>query len=421
VRYRAEVRDLVLVNGVWTATGPWVVGHINPLTNDNNQIFDGSLNPDHAAVMSVTGTSDTRKRFRVQVFWDRSDTDTVIDVAGSYSEVLDVDLADPLDPPTTITVNPLQTSMDISWSAVAGASNYRLLAKGPNDAAFVNVLGAAADLPSGVRNYTMTGLVPGQTWEFKVRAVNAAVTPPVESALSAAVVSRTAPVAPTGFRMVPGSATLDSMELEWVDAAASETAYNIAIYIGPDNPTLTDLALDANWNGPYAQTAAGSGTMSVTVTGLTPLRPYWWRIRAIDQTLSLAGTGPVVHSQTGPATSASFAFGATLCLCAPTGLAVVSASNSAVTIRWVDNSSFETDYQVQRSLTYAGVANPTPAQLAAGTWSGNATVAPANSTQATWTITPGSPLTSGTFQWFRVRPRNGATLGDPAYIRVTIP
>jgi hypothetical protein len=420
VRYRAEVRDLVLVNGVWTATGPWVVGHINPLTNDNNQIFDGSLNPDHAAVMSVTGTSDTRKRFRVQVFWDRSDTDTVIDVAGGYSEVLDVDLADPLDPPTTITVNPLQTSMDISWSVVAGASNYRLLAKGPNDAAFVNVLGAEADLPSGVRNYTMTGLVPGQTWEFKVRAVNAAVTPPVESALSAAVVSRTAPVAPTGFRMVPGSATLDSMELEWVDAAASETAYNIAIYIGPDNPTLTDLALDANWNGPYAQTSAGSGTMSVTVTGLTPLRPYWWRIRAIDQTLSLAGTGPVVHSQTGPATFASFAFGATLCLCAPTGLAVVSASNSAVTIRWVDNSSFETEYQIHRSGQLANNPNPTQAELAAATW-GTVTTLPANASQGTWTIAPGSPLTSGTFQWFRVRPRNGTTAGTPAYIRATIP
>jgi hypothetical protein len=99
----------------------------------------------------------------------------------------------------------------------------------------------------------------------------------------------------------------------------------------------------------------------------------------------------------------------------------LAASTSAVTIRWIDNATFETDYQLQRSLTYAGVANPTPAQLEAGTWSGNATVSPANTTQATWNITPGSPLSSGSFQWFRVRPRNGTLAGSAGYIRVTIP
>jgi hypothetical protein len=421
VRYRAEVRDLELVNGVWVASGPWVQGHISPLTNDNDQIFDGALNADHATVMAVTNASDTRKRFRVQVFWDRSATDTVIDVDGSYSEVFDVDLADPLTPPTTITVDASQTSLDIAWSTVAGATNYRLLAKGPTDTAFVNVIGPDADLPAGVRSYTLTGLAPGQTWEFKVRAVNSGIVPPLESVLSQAVVSRTAPVAPSGFRVVPGSATLDSMQLEWLDQATTETAYFIAAYIGPDNPTLADLSVDANWDGPRAQTGAGAGTMSVTVTGLSPLRPYWWRIRAVDQTLVLAGTGGVVHSQTGPATYNSFAFGATPCLCAPTGLTVLAASTSAVTIRWIDNATFETDYQLQRSLTYAGVANPTPAQLEAGTWSGNATVSPANTTQATWNITPGSPLSSGSFQWFRVRPRNGTLAGSAGYIRVTIP
>jgi hypothetical protein len=433
LRYEAQVIDLepnAQVPGAWVEVGGWVSGYY--INNQPQVLVDGDQDQEfneaftyHASVMNTASAADARKRFRVRVHWDLGTTGesvSTIDASGGYSPVLDVDLCDcpPLAAPAAPNFHASNwTEVAISWSIAPGVSHYRLLARGPGQANFENVLGDGVNLPAGTTQWLKSGLLPSETWEFRLRAVNANVVPEITSPLGAIVTTRTAPAHPTGFRVRPDSATTNSMVLEWTDVWTGETGYNIAIYVGPDNPTLQQLESDANWNGPFTTTGSGSGLMSTVVSGLTSSRPYWWRLRAIDSSVTGPG-GSTLHSQQSTGDYMYYAFGSTRCeLCAPSNLAIVSAAPTAVTISWQDNSFSETDFQIQRSTTYSGVANPTTAQLAAGAWTANDAIVPANSTQGTFT-TQGTTTMTG-FQWFRIRPRNGAVLGSPAYVRATIP
>jgi hypothetical protein len=431
LRYEAQVIDLqpnAQAPGGWEEVGGWVSGYyVNNqpqvlVPADQDQEFNDAF-AYHASVMNTTGAADARKRFRVRVHWDLGSTGesvSSVDVSGGYGPALDVDLCDcpALATPAAPNFHAYNwTEVAISWGLVPGVSHYRLLARGPGQANFENVLGDGVNLPAGTTQWLKTELLPSQTWEFRLRAVNANVVPEIVSPLGDIVTTRTAPyhVANGSFRVLSTGATTTSMMLAWRDESPGETGYRVARYVGGPNPTLAQLDNDANWNGPFASTGSGSGDMTVNLTGLSSTTAYWWRLRAIDDSLTVGGNA--LHSQQTSNNWNYYAFGCLLC--APAQLQVLSASPTAVSIGWLDIPIAEADYQIQRSTTYSGVANPTTAQLEAGAWTNNAVVVPANSTQGTFT-TQGSATMTG-FQWFRVRPRNGATIGTPAYVRASIP
>lgn len=144
-----------------------------------------------------------------------------------------------------------------------------------------------------------------------------------------ALLAVTAPAAPSA--LVKASATDTTMTVSWTDNSSNETGFELSW--GTDGVTF----------------ATGSATpvanaTSATATGLSANAVYYFRIRAVN------GSGNSSY-----ATSAALTTGPQ----APTGLFVDTTTNSSITLRWTDNSSTETGFNVFRngSFIYATTDN----------------------------------------------------------------
>ncbi|WP_331770762.1 glycoside hydrolase family 18 protein (plasmid) [Embleya sp. NBC_00888] len=142
---------------------------------------------------------------------------------------------------------PTASSVPLSWTAVPGATGYKVYRDG---VLAQTVTGTSA---------TVTGLTQATTYSFQVSATNSA----GESAKSAAVSATTSgvvvvPATPTG--LAAGTPTATTVPLSWT-AVPAATGYNVYR------------------NGTLAQTATGP---SATVTGLTPATAYNFQVSATN-------------------------------------------------------------------------------------------------------------------------------------------
>ncbi|MGW1991545.1 fibronectin type III domain-containing protein [Embleya sp. NPDC001921] len=142
---------------------------------------------------------------------------------------------------------PTASSVPLSWTAVPGATGYKVYRDG---VLAQTVTGTSA---------TVTGLTQATTYSFQVSATNSA----GESAKSAAVSATTSgvvvvPATPTG--LTAGTPTATTVPLSWT-AVPGATGYNVYR------------------NGTLAQTATGP---SATVTGLTPATAYTFQVSATN-------------------------------------------------------------------------------------------------------------------------------------------
>ena len=207
-------------------------------------------------------------------------------------------------------------------------------------------------------SYTVTGLTNGQTYTFRVRAVNSA-------GASAASGSRTAtptttePEAPTGL-----SATVSDQEVDLIwTAPASNGGATILRY-------EYELDLSGTW------TSTGGTTTSYTVPGLTNGQSYAFRVRAVNR----VGAGLASSSQSATPTSTVVAPDTPSSLSATPG-------NRQVMLSWVQPSGGAalTHYEYE--------------QDGSGTWTSTGGKAPS------YTVTG---LTNGQTYTFRVRAVNSA-------------
>jgi hypothetical protein len=233
--------------------------------------------------------------FRLRSCWSNLPNDASVEVVGDSGNETEVDLLDPVGQPGLPTVVPQSDRMSISWFTTANATQYLLQKRPLGATVWTNVLGAdAALLPVGTTSYELSGLAPGQSWQFRVQAHNAGVQPPAFSAFGGVQTSRTAPLAPGAFALQVGTQNYTSYTLQWADAAATETGYIIAKYVGTNYPpAAADLAAEANWN---SHATTGANATSLAVAGLLPQTGQAWRLRARDTTLEDAGQGPAVFS-----------------------------------------------------------------------------------------------------------------------------
>ncbi|MFJ8739385.1 fibronectin type III domain-containing protein [Embleya sp. NPDC127516] len=142
---------------------------------------------------------------------------------------------------------PTASSVPLSWTAVPGATGYKVYRDG---VLAQTVTGTSA---------TVTGLTQATTYGFQVSATNSA----GESAKSATVSATTSgvvvvPATPTG--LAAGTPTATTVPLSWT-AVPGATGYNVYR------------------NGTLAQTATGP---SATVTGLTPATAYNFQVSATN-------------------------------------------------------------------------------------------------------------------------------------------
>ena len=213
--------------------------------------------------------------------------------------------------PTGLTANPISTSqIDLTWNAVAGATGYKIDRSG-NGVTWVRIAATTA----GVTSLRSAGLLPGMTYYYRVRAVNAVGLSAPSDPISAATLQ--APYAPTGLTTTTISTT--QINLAW-NSAVGIVAYRI------------ERSGDGvNWV--LIGTTLGSVTKFQS-TALLAGHTYFYRVRA-------CASGRISD----PSTQVS----ASTIPPAPTALVAGTASPGQINLTWKDVIG-ETGFLVERSL-----------------------------------------------------------------------
>ncbi len=214
---------------------------------------------------------------------------------------------------------------------------------------------------------TVTALVTGQTYAWRVVTANAAF--PIKSASPAStslVVQATPtvalPAAPGGLAAAARSSSATAL-LSWTDKSDSETSFTIN--------RSADGGLSWNMVASVIRTPAqalSTGTVASYSDSTAPAgTASWYQVLANnDGGSSAASNTLLLPAMPGPA--------------APTGLSAVAATSGTVTVSWVDASTDETSFVVQQAPVTGGVVG------------GFATVATYARTAAQTTATGGAAL-----------------------------
>jgi chitodextrinase len=170
---------------------------------------------------------------------------------------------------------------------------------------------------------TVTGLTPGASYLFQVRAVDA-------NGLEIPITASTVPAEAAGI-LVPGglavtATTATSVSLSWTPSAGA-IAYHVIQSLSPVGPF--SLAMVAT-------------SSSATIVGLAPNTTYYFQVRAVD-----------VFGNPGPPSNTASATTTAAASTAPTGLTVASTTPTSVTLSWAASAG-AASYQVGQSLNAAG-------------------------------------------------------------------
>jgi phosphodiesterase/alkaline phosphatase D-like protein len=169
--------------------------------------------------------------------------------------------------PTATTATAITASgFTANWNSVAGATGYRLDVA--TDIGFGSIVGGYNNLDAGnAVSYVVTGLNPGTTYYYRVRAVSGGGT----SASSNVMTVSTLPAAPNApTATIASSLTTSGFTANW-SPVSGVTGYRL------------DVALEAgfvNFVSPYNDYDVGNST-GYSVTGLQEGTTYYYRVRAV--------------------------------------------------------------------------------------------------------------------------------------------
>ncbi len=193
------------------------------------------------------------------------------------------------------------------WSTTGGTADNRnnvenVYIQNPTAGASYTVTVSGLSVPQGPQPYALV-----------VRGAQVAPPPP-------------APAAPTGLGATATSSS--QINLSWTDASSNEDGFKIERCQGASCTTFAQIA------------TVGAGVTTYSNTGLTGSTSYSYRVRAYN-----AG-GDSAYSNTASATTQA----APALPAAPTSLTVVTVAgtNTQLRLAWVDNSSNETGFLIER-------------------------------------------------------------------------
>lgn len=200
-----------------------------------------------------------------------------------------------------------------------------------------------ADVGPGVTNYSSLNLTPSTTYNYRVRAYNAAGSSPYSN--TAGTSTQDPPVAPAApSNLTAAAASSTQINLAWTDNSGNEDGFYIER--SPNGTTYTQIA------------SVGSNTTAYSSSGLTASTTYYYRVRAFNSIgASNYTTAASAMTQAPPASPPA----------APSGLAATAVSSTQINLSWNDNSNNETEFAIERSLD--GTAFTQIATVAANTTS----------------------------------------------------
>ncbi|MNX47274.1 Chitinase A1 precursor [compost metagenome] len=210
--------------------------------------------------------------------------------------------------PTGLTFSSATAStINFSWTAVAGATSYKIY----KDGVYVSTVTTTTG--------SLTGLTISTSYGVQVLASNTG-----DSALCASVSMSTLPAAPSGLALT--SATATSINFSWI-AVAGATSYKI--YNGGSDTGITTTASSSSLSGLTASTLYSIQVLAVNASGISVL------------------STPVSMS-TLPAV--------------PAGLAVTSATPSVINFSWTAVAG-ATSYKIYKDGVYVSTVTTTSGSL----------------------------------------------------------
>ncbi|MCU1284061.1 MAG: Protein sidekick-2 [Acidobacteriales bacterium] len=247
-----------------------------------------------------------------------------------YSNTISITTQSALGTPTSLagTAAAAGTSVALSWTDNSASETSFSLERctGSGCTSFAQI----ATPVTNATSYSDTGLTPGTSYVYRMRAVNINDSP-MYSAYSGSVTVTTpnVPADASGFTSASASSGA-SVQLNWTDNSSNETGFKIDRCTGSGCSswsTKTSPPLSPN-------------TITWTDSTVVPSTTYSYRVTAINDVGS--STTPPTTSITTPSVPA-----------APTSLSAVASSTAAtITLTWADNATNETGYKVMRCADY---------------------------------------------------------------------
>ncbi len=197
--------------------------------------------------------------------------------------------AQAVPPMALAATNATTTTFVANWSAVSGATGYRLDVA--TDVSFTAVVSGYNNVDVGnVTSSSVTGLTPNTTYYYRVRSVGPGGTSGNSNVITVAT-QPTAPGVPTA--LAASNATITGFTANW-SAVAGATGYRLDV--------ATDAGFSAYVSG-YSDNDVGNVT-SHPVTGLNAGTTYHYRVRAVSGGGTSANSN-IITVATVPATVAA--------------------------------------------------------------------------------------------------------------------
>jgi fibronectin type 3 domain-containing protein len=263
----------------------------------------------------------------------------------------------------------------LTWDASTGdVGGYRVERSG--DGVTFTAIASLGPTTLGYNDDTVSA---GNTYWYRVFAYNAEAGDSLPSNVVSIAIGVAAPAAPTNLAAADGAP--NSVDLTWDDNADNETGYYVERAQDPAPLVWSRIAT----TGPFAG-AGTEGTYTDNTVG--PNETYYYRVQAFIE----PGGVVSIFSNEAMITVANQIPEA------PADLTILKIQTKRLTIGWLDKSTNEESFEVQRAPDNSG---------APGTWADIA-VLPINTDSYT-----DSGLTTQTTYWYRVRACN--VVGCSAY------
>jgi lysophospholipase L1-like esterase len=243
----------------------------------------------------------------------------------AYLNVLDIveNQATP-QPPTSLTAQAISSEqINLTWNDASNNETNFQVERSTSGIEFSLI----ATLNANSTSYSDIGLSLTTQYFYRVRAINALGTSAYSAETSATTLA-TPPAVPIELTAIANG---QQITLSWTDASDNETGFEIERSLTPGG-------------GFVSLTTTAANATSFLDSGLDGNTQYYYRIRAVNSGGS-SGYSNEVNCTTLPAPPAS-----------PTSLNAVAISSAQIHLTWLDNSSNEAGFEIERSDTL-GVFN----------------------------------------------------------------
>ena len=240
-------------------------------------------------------------------------------------------------PANVLTTSSDLATIDVAWTDASGIEGlFKIQRRIRNgDGSWNSWLQIASVAPNTVA-YHDAAVTSGLSYQYRVQACHTTLCS--TWATGAVLILQTKPVAPTNLSLTAAAPT--QVDLAWSDASSNETRFEVV------RRTQT---LDRKWGNWILIVTLPANSVAYSDAAASAIRPVQYEIRACNSAGCSAWLiSAAISTQQPPA--------------APGSLVATAASSTEIDLSWIDNSTTETYFELQRRTRVAGVWNTwTPA------------------------------------------------------------